>query len=164
MSLRNQQSTISLVKQISDICISSNRTLSVAESCTGGLIGGAITALPGVSRFFRGGVIAYENEIKRNILKVPKIALEKYGAVSSQTVLAMATGVKKLFKTDYSIAVSGIAGPDGGTKEKPVGLVWIGISTSDSTRAFRHVFRGNRSTVRSLAVKNALQLLIKQIK
>ncbi|MDR2727875.1 MAG: CinA family protein, partial [Chitinispirillales bacterium] len=101
-------------------------TLAVAESCTGGLIGGAVTSVSGSSDYFLGGVISYDNRIKSDILGVSAHDLEKYGAVSGQVVCAMAYGVAKLFKCDCSVSVSGIAGPGGGTKEKPVGLVYFG--------------------------------------
>ena len=105
-----------------------HKTLAVAESCTGGHIGHLITSIPGSSAYFKGGVIAYENHIKEAVLGVKTEALNDYGAVSSQVVEQMAVGVKKLMKSDYAIATSGIAGPDGGTDEKPVGTVWISIA------------------------------------
>lgn len=105
-----------------------HKTVAVAESCTGGNIGHLITSIPGSSAYFRGGVIAYENAIKQRVLEVEEQDLIQYGAVSQQVVEQMAWGVKQLMQTDYAIATSGIAGPDGGTDEKPVGTVWIAIA------------------------------------
>jgi PncC family amidohydrolase len=101
-------------------------TLATAESCTGGLIGAAITDLPGASAYFLGGIIAYDNRIKNQLLGVPETILAAHGAVSAQTVEAMAAGARRQLSADCAIAVSGVAGPDGGTPEKPVGLVYIG--------------------------------------
>ncbi|HEX7510996.1 MAG TPA: nicotinamide-nucleotide amidohydrolase family protein, partial [Chitinivibrionales bacterium] len=112
-------------KKLGALLIEKGLTLSVAESCTGGMIGAAITSVAGSSKYFKGGVIAYANEIKEKVLGVPKELLETKGAVSAEVVEVMARGVAELCKTQCGIAVSGIAGPDGGTDEKPVGLVFI---------------------------------------
>jgi len=118
--------------------------LSTAESCTGGYIAHRITSVPGSSAYFEGSLITYSYEIKENILGVKKETLEQYGAVSEQVVLAMAEAAREQFKTDYSIAASGIAGPSGGTNEKPVGTVWIAISTPHKTFAKRYQFGNDR--------------------
>lgn len=123
---------------------SKNKKISTAESCTGGYIAHRITSVPGSSAYFEGSVIAYSYEIKEKILGVKKETLEKYGAVSEQVVLAMANGVNKNFNTDYSIAASGIAGPDGGTPDKPVGTVWIAIATPEKTFAKKFLFGNDR--------------------
>ena len=136
-----------------------NMTLAVAESCTGGMVGGMITAVPGSSRYFVGGVIAYDDRIKRSVLGVPGSLLRRYGAVSVQTVIAMARGVKRIFKTDCAIAVSGIAGPGGGTKEKPVGLVVIGAAVKKNVRVSEIRIKGNRQQVRRKTVEESLKLL-----
>ena len=120
------------------------KKLSTAESCTGGYIAHRITSVPGSSAYFEGSLITYSYEIKENILGVKKETLEKYGAVSEQVVLAMAEAARKQFKTDYSIAASGIAGPRGGTNEKPVGTVWIAISTPNKTFAKKYLFGTDR--------------------
>lgn len=138
-------------------------TLSVAESCTGGMIGAAITAVPGSSAYFFGGVVSYSNEMKHSVLGVPKLVLEKKGAVSAETVKAMVKGVRRLCKTDCAIAVSGIAGPDGGTKKKPVGLVYIGIGSGKKVRAFKYYFKGGREQVRRQAVEKALERMIEEV-
>lgn len=139
-------------------------TLAVAESCTGGLVGGAITAIPGSSAFFRGGVIAYENNVKHRVLGVPVRILERHGAVSAHTVIAMARGAQKLLTAECAIAVSGVAGPGGGTKEKPVGLVWIGIAVKKEVHAFEERFSGNRSDIRNRTVKRALEHCLDALK
>lgn len=135
-------------------------TLAVAESCTGGLVGAAVTSVSGSSDYFRGGVIAYSNNIKHEILGVPIYDLEKYGAVSGQVVCAMAYGAAKLFKCDCSVSVSGIAGPGGGTKEKPVGLVYFGSFFRGQTQSCSFVFNGSREEVRAQSVRAALDFLI----
>lgn len=121
-----------------------NKTVSTAESCTGGNIAHHITSIPGSSEYFTGSVIAYSNEIKEKILKVNKQSIEKYGAVSQQVVEQMAKGVKELYKTDYSIATSGIAGPSGGTGEKPVGTTWIAVATDNGVFSQKYHLGENR--------------------
>ncbi len=137
-----------------------NLTLSTAESCTGGMIGAATTSVPGSSSWFRGGIIAYDNRIKFSLLDVPEAILDKYGAVSEEAVSAMAEGAAKKLNTDCSIAVSGIAGPDGGTEEKPVGLVFIGIYCKGKVEVFKNVFPGRREEVREQAVEKSFDYLI----
>jgi nicotinamide-nucleotide amidase len=121
-----------------------NKTVSIAESCTGGMIAEMITSVPGSSDYFPGSIVTYANEIKINELGVKKETLDKYGAVSEETVLQMAEGVRKKFKTDYSISVSGIAGPGGGTEEKPVGTVWLAVAGAEGTFAKKFQFGDNR--------------------
>jgi PncC family amidohydrolase len=136
-----------------------NLTLAVAESCTGGLVGHLITNIPGSSAYFLGGVLAYANQTKANLLGVNIETIEKFGAVSKETVLEMADGVRKHVQSDIGLSVSGIAGPGGGTPEKPVGLVWIGLSTLDLTKAQSFNFPGNRSEVKQQSAEQALQTL-----
>ncbi len=140
--------------------IEHNLDISVAESCTGGLLGASLTDIAGSSAYFRGGVIAYDNQIKHQLLGVEEQILYTYGAVSDQTVIAMAKGVCKLFNTECSISVSGIAGPDGGTSLKPVGLVYIGIALRDRLESLRFIFPGNRQQIRSQAVFASLELFL----
>jgi nicotinamide-nucleotide amidase len=134
-------------------------TLSTAESCTGGLIAHKITSIPGSSQYFKGSVVAYANEIKEDILKVNAKDLEKHGAVSEEVVLQMATNVRNLYKTDYALAVSGIAGPDGGTEEKPVGTVWIAMATPRKVVAKKFLFGSERSRNIDWAYQTALNML-----
>ena len=134
--------------------------LAVAESCTGGLVGHRVTNIPGSSDYFLGGIISYANEAKEGLLGVRHETLEKYGAVSEETVREMAAGVRKRLGTSLGIAITGIAGPGGGTAEKPAGLVWIGLSAPDGEQARRFLFAGDRLAVKSQAAQAALQLLV----
>jgi nicotinamide-nucleotide amidase len=118
-----------LEKLVGDLLRKKKATLSTAESCTGGYIAHRITTVPGSSDYYMGSVVAYDNGIKENFLSVPHSIIEKYGAVSEEAVKEMAKNIREKFKTDYSIAVSGIAGPAGGTDEKPVGTVWLAIAS-----------------------------------
>ena len=132
---------------------------ATAESCTGGGVGSAITGVPGSSAVFAGGVISYSNEVKRNVLGVSAESLDKYGAVSPQVAAQMADGARRLLKTELAVSLTGIAGPDGGSDEKPVGLVWFGLSTPSGTRTEKCLFRGDRAQVRAQAVVHALGML-----
>jgi nicotinamide-nucleotide amidase len=138
-------------------------TCAVAESCTGGLVGAAITSVAGSSGWFRGGVIAYSNEVKMRLLGVPEQILAEHGAVSAETVAAMAEGAAWLLQADCAIAVSGIAGPGGDSAEKPVGLVFIGIRANGATSGHRYVFTGDRDAVRHAATTAGLRLLLERI-
>ena len=138
-------------------------TITTAESCTGGLIGATLVNVPGVSAVFKEGYITYANESKQKILGVSEDTLEKYGAVSEQTAREMAEGAIKAADADVSIAVTGIAGPDGGTDEKPVGLVYMACSYNGKTVAQRHVFDGDRLSVRNTTVFYALDLVRRTI-
>ena len=133
--------------------------LGVAESCTGGMIAERVTNIPGASDTFIGGVVAYADVIKTAALKVPLETLEAYGAVSEETVRAMAEGAQRLFSADSSIAVTGIAGPSGGTPEKPVGTVWLAARVHTTTRAIKRVLPGDRDDVRRRAAQASLDLL-----
>jgi PncC family amidohydrolase len=134
--------------------------LAVAESCTGGLVGHLITNVPGSSTYYMGSVTAYAYEAKVRLLGVRWGTLEKYGAVSKETVLEMACGVRRALAADIGVAVSGIAGPGGGTPEKPVGLVWIGLSAASVDEAWKFVWPGDRLAVKEQSAKAALRLLV----
>lgn len=135
------------------------RTCGTAESCTGGGIGSAITAVPGSSAVFMGGVISYDNSVKQGVLGVSPGTLAAVGAVSPETAEQMAVGARRLLKVDYAVSVTGIAGPGGGSAEKPVGLVWFGLATPDGVRTEKAIFRGDRAHVREQAVTHALGML-----
>lgn len=137
--------------------------LSVAESCTGGQLGMAITTVPGSSNFFEGGIISYSNDVKLLHLAVEEQILKQVGAVSEQCALSMAIGARKLFRTDYALAITGIAGPEGGTEEKPVGLTFISLAAPKRTFARKFQFGANRDFNRSRAVYAALELLRREI-
>jgi PncC family amidohydrolase len=141
-----------------------NRTLAVAESCTGGWLGKSITDVSGASDVFSGGVIAYSNDIKRKVLKVSGKTLLQTGAVSKKTAKAMARGVKRLLGSSYAVSITGIAGPTGGMKTKPVGLVWVAVSTPSKTKARHFNFKGGRHRIRSNAVTQALRFLLHEIR
>ncbi len=132
---------------------------ATAESCTGGGIGSEITSVPGSSAVFAGGIISYSNAVKHEVLGVSSENLERYGAVSSQVASEMAEGARRLTKADLAVAVTGIAGPDGGSAEKPVGTVWFGIATADGTRTEKKLFMGDRDAVRAQTVTHALGML-----
>ncbi len=135
------------------------RHLAVGESCTGGLIAGRITAVPGASEVFVGGVVAYANGVKHDLLGVPAALLDAHGAVSEEVVRAMAEGVQQRFESDAAIAVTGIAGPGGGTPDKPVGTVWLAARLGSDTRAVKRVFPGERGEIRARAAQAALDRL-----
>ncbi len=134
-------------------------TCATAESCTGGGVGFAITSVAGSSEVFAGGVISYSNEVKREVLGVPAATLAAVGAVSCEVAAQMADGVRRLLKTDLAVSLTGIAGPGGGSAQKPVGLVWFGLSTPTATRTERMVFTGDRAAVRAQAIDHALAML-----
>ena len=138
-----------------------NKSLSTAESCTGGYIAHLITSIPGSSYYYKGSVIAYSNEIKKDVLGVKNNSLIKYGAVSEQVVTEMVTGIKRKFNTDFAIATSGIAGPDGGTIEKPVGTIWIAVATPEKLIVKKFLFGEHRQrNIRKTAL-SAMNLLRK---
>lgn len=139
----------------------SEQKLVTAESCTGGMIGETLTAIPGSSEMYLGGVVTYSNQLKMRLCDVKEETLAEYGAVSKATACEMAEGARKNLGGDLAVSVTGIAGPGGGTEDKPVGLVYIGISTRTKTDAYRFHFVGNRDKVRHLTVKNALYLALK---
>ena len=145
-----------------------NKTLALAESCTGGYIGHKITEVPGCSKYFKGALISYSNDVKINNLNVKPEDLEKHGAVSEQVVKQMAEGARKVFSSDYAIATSGIAGPDGGTDDKPVGTVWIALSGPHETIAKKFLFGNHRLRNINMTTFSALNLLrvylIEQVK
>jgi PncC family amidohydrolase len=134
-------------------------TISIAESCTGGLIGYLLTSIPGSSGYFVGGVIAYSNEVKINLLSVSRQTLKKFGAVSEETVREMAYGVKKLLKTNVGISVSGIAGPTGGDDNKPIGTVALGVDIPQKIITNIVNFNGDRNKIRETAAIRILEML-----
>lgn len=138
-------------------------TVTTAESCTGGLLAGRLVNVSGASEVFREGFITYSNKAKRKYLEVSKGTLKKYGAVSEETAREMATGAVFATDSDASVAVTGIAGPDGGTEDKPVGLVYIATYMKDSVHVERYQFKGNREKIREQAVVKALDLLRRSI-
>lgn len=125
------------------------KTLSVAESCTGGMLGGLLTSVAGASDWFAGGVIAYSNRLKVDLLNVPEAVIESSGAVSRRTAAAMAAGIMELAGADLALAVTGIAGPGGGTRDKPVGTVCMALCGEDGCRTWEELFTGDREEIRA---------------
>lgn len=144
--------------------IEANKTLSVAESCSGGLIQNKFTDNPGSSEYFLGGVVSYSNYAKKKFLDVRQKTLDKHGAVSPETVKEMLEGVKEIFNSDISLAISGIAGPSGGTKEKPVGLVYMGVLLNDEMEIEKCHFNGNRLQIKQQSAVAAFFLLLKHLR
>ena len=153
-----------LESAIGEILKATGKTLSTAESCTGGMISSLITSVPGSSEYFLGSVTSYANSVKENVLGVPSKIIEEYGAVSSECVSAMAEGVRRLTGSDYSVATSGIAGPGGGSDQKPVGTVWIGVSSHMGTETFSLRFNSDRKRNIERFSSSALHILLKRIK
>ncbi len=145
-------------KVIGDMLLAKNQTIAFAESCTGGLISHLITSVPGSSQYFKGSVISYSNEVKIDELGVNPEVLEAKGAVSEEVVMQMAKGVRERLKTDVGVSVSGIAGPDGGTEEKPVGTVWIGYSDKQKTVAKQFNFLKDRNLNIKFSAYSALNM------
>lgn len=156
----DNKSTRELVEILAQKLISSGKTIATAESCTGGNIAHNITLLAGSSQYFLGGVVSYANEVKTNVLGVKKEDLDKYGAVSQAVVESMATGVCKTIGSNFSVATSGIAGPGGGSEEKPVGTVWMAASDGSRTVSKRWNFDGNREEIIEKATKSAIFMLL----
>lgn len=148
-----------LLNDIAGSLIKKKLSLSICESCTGGMLGTFITSEPGSSKYFCGGVIAYSDEVKQRVVGVRQATLSKYGAVSAEVVREMAQGVLKRFKADISISITGIAGPTGGTKKKPVGLVYLCVATRQHVAVENCMFKGSRNQIRREACKKVLRLL-----
>jgi nicotinamide-nucleotide amidase len=149
-----------LNQKTAEILLSRNKTIAVAESCTGGLLSNALTDIPGASTFFWLGVIVYDNKAKAQILQIPLNLIKKHGAVSAEVAGLMAKNVRKLLKTDFGVGITGIAGPSGGTKNKPVGLVYIAIDAHNKNIAEEFHFKGSRTSIKSQAASAALKMLL----
>ena len=151
--------TETLEETVGGLLVERKQTVALAESCTGGLVGRLLTNVPGSSDYFRGGVVAYSNEWKEQFLDVPINILDARGAVSRETALAMAVNVQRIGGADYGLAITGIAGPGGGTKAKPVGLVYVAVAGPDGAECWEYTFPGNRETVRAMSAHAALNHL-----
>jgi PncC family amidohydrolase len=148
-----------LEERIGQVLLERRLTVSVAESCTGGLVGHRLTNVPGSSAYFLGGVVAYAYDAKERLLGVSHNTLYDYGAVSEQTAREMARGARRVLGTDIGLSVTGIAGPGGGLPGKPVGLTWIGLSARDLERAEQHVWPHDRLGNKQASAEAALQML-----
>ena len=150
-----------LSKNIVNKLIKKKLKISFAESCTGGLLSSAITSVSGSSKVFTLGLVAYSNLSKTKVLKVPKHIIRKYGSVSEQVCLAMVKNLNKISKANISVSITGVAGPKGGTKQKPVGLVYIGIKKSNKTLVKRYLFKNKkRNLIQKTSVNKALNLIL----
>ena len=153
-----------IIKQLHDLCIAENISISVAESCTSGLIASKITSISGSSAYFKGGIIAYQNEIKVNFLSVSQRMIDEKSEVSTEVVEQMALNVQDKFNSDFSLATSGYAGPSGGTKKNPIGTVFIAIATETKLVSSKFYFSGSRQSVVNQATDESLRMLIEKIK
>jgi nicotinamide-nucleotide amidase len=149
--------------EINELLRGRHMTLSTAESCTGGLIGKMITEVSGASQIYGFGFVTYANEAKMQLIGVKKETLDAYGAVSEETAREMAEGARRVSGSDIGVSVTGIAGPTGGTKEKPVGLVYIGVSDKNGCEVFRYVQHGDRERVRNKSALCALDIIRRRI-
>lgn len=153
-----------LEEEIGELLKAKNLSLSTAESCTGGGVAALITSVPGSSEYFKGGIVAYSNEIKTALLHVSAETLKKHGAVSRETVTEMVKGAMNTLKTDCAVATSGIAGPDGGTPEKPVGTVWIAAAYKNEIMTMKQEGDCGRAGNVQKAIQNALIMLRDELK
>ena len=154
-----------LIKKIINLSIKRKIKISVAESCTGGLLSSTITSVSGSSKIFKLGLITYSNQSKIKLLRIPKKLLKKYGAVSEQVCRAMVINVSKISKSKISIAITGIAGPKGGNKKKPVGLVFVGLKKGNKTTVLKYLFRNKgRIYIQKKTVNKCLNLILNILK
>ena len=155
---------MSLNKKIISLLKRKKIKLAIAESCTGGMLSSAITSVSGASKVFALGLVTYSNQAKMSILKVPKKIIQKHGAVSIQCCLSMVNNLEKISKSKICVSITGIAGPKGGTKQKPVGLVYIGVKNGKKIIVSKNKFRNKgRSVIQKATVKKALNLIIRQL-
>ena len=153
------------MKSLIKILIKKKIKISFAESCTGGLLASSITSISGASKIFNLGLIVYSNQAKIKFLKVNKNIIKKYGAVSHECCLAMVNNLSKISKATINVSITGIAGPKGGTKQKPVGLVYIGVKKGLKTQIYKYLFKSKkRSSIQKATVKKALDLVLRIIK
>jgi len=152
-------------KKIVNLLKKNKLKISIAESCTGGLLSSAITSVSGSFKVFTLGLVTYSNQSKNSVLKIPKKIIRKYGTVSYETCLSMVRNLSKIGKTEISVSITGIAGPKGGTKKKPVGLVYIGIKKRNKTLVKKHLFKNKgRLYIQKTAVNKSLNLILSFIK
>ena len=151
-------------QQLHDLCVEKNMSIATAESCTAGLLASKITSISGASSFFKGGIIAYQNNVKINLLGVSQSIIKEKTEVSSEVVEQMAEGVRDKFLADFAISTSGYAGPSGGTILNPVGTVLIGISSNNKTISKRFLFKGDRESIINQCVITACRFLLKELK
>jgi PncC family amidohydrolase len=152
-----------LAARLHSRCVALGLRVATVESCTGGLVGHAITQIPGSSAYFVGGFVTYSDELKRDLVGVPEDVLAAHGAVSAQAAVAMATGGRMRTGADLAVSVTGIAGPDGGTPSKPVGLTYVAVADAIGVAVKRHVWGGDRSDNKRRSAEAALELLLARV-
>jgi len=153
---------VALAERLQQACLASARTVATAESCTGGLVAASITAIPGSSGYFLGGLVTYADDAKTDLLGVPEPMLAAHGAVSAQVARAMASGARERFGATLAVSVTGVAGPDGGSPAKPVGLTYLGLAADDDVAVQRFLFDGDRAANRTAAATAALEWLLER--
>ncbi len=152
-----------LAGRLQSRCLRAGLTVATAESCTGGLLGHLLTEHPGSSGYYLGGIVAYADRIKAGLLEVPEAMLRAHGAVSAQVAAAMAEGACRRFGTDLAVAVTGIAGPEGGSEAKPVGLTYVAVAGVAGSDVRRYLWRGDRSANKAESAEAALRLLLERL-
>lgn len=152
-----------LAERLQRVCLAGRVTVATAESCTGGLVADAITDVPGSSAYFRGGVVAYADEVKVGALGVPVTVIAAHGAVSAQVARAMATGVRERLGVDVAVAITGVAGPSGGSEAKPVGLTYLAVADATGCDVVRRQWGGDRAANKEASALAALELLLARI-
>ena len=151
-------------RQLHDLCIQKSVSVVTAESCTAGLLSSKITSIPGASVFFKGGVVAYQNDIKINYLGVSKLLIQDYSEVSSLVAEKMAESIRKKFLSDFALATTGYAGPTGGTEENPIGTIFIAVSSKSQTVSKRLFLKGERESIVDQTVLHAINFLLQELK
>ena len=153
---------VNLAARLGARCAALGLTVATAESCTGGLVAHLITEVPGSSAYLRGGIVAYADDVKGSTLGVPREVLAAHGAVSAQVALAMAEGVRRVLGTDLGVAVTGVAGPDGGSEAKPVGLVYVAVAGLGAPDVRRFLWAGDRTANKRSSAEAALEMLLER--
>lgn len=154
---------MSLPQKVAKLLFKKRKTVALAESCTGGLLGHLLTNIPGSSDYFKLGLVTYSYESKEKLLKIPKSTLLRYGAVSEPVTKLMAQNARRILKTDFGIGITGIAGPAGATRDKPRGLTYVAVATSRKVVCHRYLFHGSRLSVKTQAASQALKLLLNSL-
>jgi PncC family amidohydrolase len=154
---------VGLAERLQGLCLGRGVTVALAESCTGGLVADAITDVAGSSGYFAGGVVSYSNEAKESLLGVPGAVLAAHGAVSAQVARAMAEGARDRFAATVAASVTGIAGPDGGSEAKPVGLTYVAVADADGVDVRRHAWSGDRASNKVSSAEAVLELLLERL-
>ncbi len=160
---RTPDDLVGLAERVQQLCLRHRLTLAAAESCTGGLVGHALTEVAGSSGYFLGGITSYGDEAKQDLLDVGPATLERHGAVSAQVAVAMAEGARRRFGSDLAFAVTGIAGPSGGTESKPVGLTYVAVADGEGHDVRRYTWTGDRSRNKVDSAYAALELLLERL-